>query len=122
MTKFIENVNTYLSQMRIKQTYISMITGIDAKKMSRILSGTQDVTSTDMEKIAKALGQKTEFFLKDSFCEPEFDGFAPDNVVFYAGEPTQKQEEFALELMELIENADQILGARNRYLMPNGEW
>ena len=52
MTKFIENVNSYLSQMKIKQTYISLKSGIDTKKLSRILTGTQDVSGADMEKIA----------------------------------------------------------------------
>lgn len=31
MAKFIENVNAYLSKMKIKQTYISLKTGIDKK-------------------------------------------------------------------------------------------
>ena len=62
MTKYIENVNTYLAQMKIKQTYISLKTGIATKKLSRILTGTQDVSGTDIEKIAKALGQKVEYF------------------------------------------------------------
>ena len=48
MTKYIENVNVYLSQMKIKQTYISLKTGIDGKKLSRILTGVQDINSTDM--------------------------------------------------------------------------
>lgn len=67
MTKYIENVNVYLSQMKIKQTYISLKTGIDGKKLSRILTGVQDINSTDMEKIASALGKKMDFFMKDSF-------------------------------------------------------
>ena len=29
MTKFVSNVNAYLSEMKIKQTYLSMISGID---------------------------------------------------------------------------------------------
>ncbi len=33
MEKFIDNVNAYLSQMKIKQTYISMKTGIDTKSL-----------------------------------------------------------------------------------------
>lgn len=50
MTKYIENLNLYLDARKIKQTYLSMKTGIDAKKMSRILNGVQDITGTDMEK------------------------------------------------------------------------
>ena len=44
MTKYIKNVNAYLSQMKIKQTYISLKTGINQKKLSRILTGAQDIT------------------------------------------------------------------------------
>ena len=62
MSKYIDNVNTYLSQMKIKQTFISLKTGIETSKLSRILTGNQEVTIVDMEKIAKSLGQKVEFF------------------------------------------------------------
>ena len=41
MTKFISNVNKYLSEMKIKQSYLSMVTGIDKNKMSRLLTGSQ---------------------------------------------------------------------------------
>ena len=57
MTKFISNVNKYLSEMKIKQTYLSMITGIDKNKMSRLLTGSQEESGTDMEKIARGLGK-----------------------------------------------------------------
>ena len=50
MTKFISNVNKYLSEMKIKQSYLSMITGIDKNKMSRLLTGSQEESGTDMEK------------------------------------------------------------------------
>lgn len=67
MTKYIENLNLYLDARKIKQTYLSMKTGIDAKKMSRILNGVQDITGTDMEKISAALGENTEYFLRIRF-------------------------------------------------------
>ena len=54
MTKFIKNVNVYLSEMKIKQTYLSMITGIDKNKLSRLLNGIQEESGSDMEKIAAA--------------------------------------------------------------------
>ena len=67
MTKYIENLNLYLDARKIKQNYLSMKTGIDAKKMSRILNGVQDITATDMDKIAEALGENTEYFLQETF-------------------------------------------------------
>ena len=116
MTKFIENINTYLSQMKIKQTYISLKTGIDTKKLSRILTGAQDISATDMEKIAKALGQKTEYFLNDSFTVPQINTSIPEKILFYAGNPTAKQDEIAEKLEKLMENMDEVLSAKSRFL------
>ena len=116
MTKYIKNVNTYLSKMKIKQTYISLKTGIDTKKLSRILTGIQDVSATDMEKIAKALGQKVEYFLSDSFCVPQMNDYMSDKIAFYVGNPTAKQDEIAKKLEKLMENIDEILSAKNRFI------
>lgn len=116
MTKYIENVNTYLSQMKIKQTYISLKTGIDTKKLSRILTGAQDVSATDMEKIANALGQKLEYFLSDTFSVPQINEFIPEKIAFYAGSPTAKQDEIAKKLEKLMGNIDEVMSAKYRFL------
>ena len=116
MSKYIENVNTYLSQMKIKQTFVSFKSGIETSKLSRILTGTQDVTSGDMEKIAKSLGQKVEYFLSDNFILPNAVNSAATEVVFYVGEPSKEQEVFAMKLIDLIENIDEVLGAKNRFM------
>ena len=102
--------------MKIKQTYISLKSGIDTKKLSRILTGAQDINSTDMEKIANALGQKTEFFLSDTFCIPPIREFMPEKIAFYAGEPTERQEKIAEKLVKLLENIDEVLSAKQRFL------
>lgn len=117
MIKYIENVNTYLSQMKIKQTFISLKSGIDAKKLSRILTGAQDINGTDMEKIANALGQKVEFFLSDDFVISQIQDFSSTQVAFYAGKPSKEQEQYAMQLIELIQNADEVLSAKGRFLM-----
>ncbi len=116
MAKYIENVNIYLSQMKIKQAYISLKTGIDKKKLSRILTGVQDINSNDMEKIANALGQKAEYFLSDTFRVPQVNGFAPEKIAFYAGNPTKQQDQIAEKLERLMENIDEVLSARYRFL------
>lgn len=121
LTKYIENVNAYLSQMKVKQMYLSRKTGIEKNKLSRILNGLQEISGTDMEKIAGALGQKTEYFLSEKFQLPKEVLCAEPEVVFYAGEPSKEQVEFAKQLIELIENADVILGAEGRYKMSVGE-
>jgi transcriptional regulator with XRE-family HTH domain len=116
MTKYIDNVNAYMSQMKIKQTYVSLKTGIDTKKLSRILTGTQDISATDMEKIANALGRKIEFFLNDSFSVPQIIDFETEKISFYAGEPTEKQEKIANKLLQLMENMDEVMSAKSRFL------
>ena len=116
MTAYVENVNAYLSEMKIKQTYISLKTGIDTKKLSRILTGAQDVNATDMEKIANALGKKLEFFLSEDFCVPQRSEFAPEKIAFYAGNPTVQQDEIAVKLEKLMENIDEIMSAEYRFL------
>lgn len=116
MATFIQNVNTYMTQMKIKQTYVSLKTGIDIKKLSRILTGTQDVCSLDMDKIATALGKKMEFFLDDAFQTYTVADYSTDSILFYAGEPTEKQEMIAEKLVELVKNMDEIMSAKNRFI------
>ena len=115
MTKFINNVNTYLSEMKIKQAYLSMITGIDKNKMSRLLTGVQEESGTDMEKIARGLGKSIEFFLTDTINVPKVGAASTNKIAFYAGEPSEKQERIAKQLMELMENIDEVLSAKSRY-------
>lgn len=115
MTKFVSNLNTYLSEMKIKQTYLSLITGIDKNKLSRLLTGSQDESGTDMEQIAQALGKNIEFFLADSFTIPKENSFAVNKIEFYAGEPSDKQAEIASLLMELMENIDEVISAKSRF-------
>ena len=115
MTKFINNLNKYLSEMKIKQTYLSMITGIEKNKLSRLLTGSQDESGTDMEKIAQALGKDVEFFLKDSVVVPHISGYAANKIAFYAGEPSKKQEQVANQLMDLMENIDEVISAESRF-------
>ena len=115
MTKFISNVNKYLSEMKIKQTYLSMITGIDKNKMQRLLTGTQDESGTDMEKIAGGLGKNVEFFLSETMIIPQVDTSAINKIAFYAGEPSGKQEQIANQLMELMANIDEVMSAKSRF-------
>lgn len=112
MTRYIKNVNMYLAQMKIKQTYISMKTDMDTKKISRILTGAQEASVSDMEKIASALGRRPEFFFSDAFAVPEITDSPQEKILFYAGEPTEKQEKIAGKLLKLMENVDEVMSAR----------
>ena len=75
-----------------------------------------------MEIIANALGQKIEFFLAESFSVPKKEFGPAGEIAFYAGEPKQEQEIFAKQLLELIENADEILSAKDYFMTVSGEW
>lgn len=124
MTVFIDNVNKYLSAMKMKQTYLSMVTGIDKNKISRLLTGAQEESGSDMEKIAKGLGKRVEFFLQDSIFVPQVENCAGNKIAFYAGTPSEKQEEIAKCLMELMENIDEVLSAKCRFknMAEDAEW
>lgn len=121
MTRFISNVNKYLSEMKIKQVYLSMVTGIDKNKISRLLTGSQEESGTDMEKIARGLGKSVEFFLSDTMNIPRIEAYTVNKVAFYAGEPTKKQEKIANQLMELMENIDVVMSAKSRFENIAGE-
>ena len=121
MTKFMKNVNNYLSEMKIKHTYLSMVTGIEKNKLSRLLNGIQEESGIDMEKIAEALGKKIDFFLSETCAASEISGFSHNKITFYAGEPTEKQEKIVNELMELMENIDEVLSAKSRFVHMTGE-
>ena len=116
MTKFISNVNEYLTEMKIKQTYLSMVTGIEKNKMSRLLTGAQEESGTDMEKIAHGLGKSVAFFLEENFSVPQVESVMFNRIAFYAGNPSHQQEEMAKQLMELMENIDEVLSAKSRFV------
>ena len=115
MTKYIENVNQYITGLKIKQTYVSMKADIDTKKLSRILTGKQDITGTDMEKIAEALGKDVAFFIREPFIVPSEVENPSEKIAFYAGEPTEKQQKIADRLLDLMENIDEVLSAKGRF-------
>ena len=68
-----------------------------------------------MEIIAGALGKNVEFFLSDSFTVPQISKFSMKKIAFYAGEPSEKQEKIAGQLMELMENIDEVISAKSRF-------
>jgi len=116
MSRFIDNVNEYLAAKKIKKTYISLKSGIEMNKLSRILNAVQEATLSDMEKIAYALGEKVEFFLGDNISISNSKAIESLDVAFYAGEPRNEQKEFALKLIDFLENVDAVLGVEKRLL------
>ena len=116
MTKFMSNMNKYLSVMKINQTYLSTLTGIDKNQLFHLLTGIQEENGTDMEKLSEALGKNPEFFLSDPFNIPNLSDFSSNRLVLYTGKLSKKQEKMATELMELMENVDEVLSAKSRLM------
>ena len=102
MSLFVSNFNNYLTTMKIKQNYIANKSGIDEKKLSRILNGHQ--------------AQPVHFFLCDNFSSINNKIPQIPRISFYAGNPTKKQTDFANKLLDMMENIDEILSAKSRFL------
>ena len=111
MSKYIKNMNAYLSDQRIRQKFLSARTGMSEDKISKLLNGRQKVTMDEMELLAEALGKDISFFAEER-CEKENDSLPILNYAFYAGEPGPDQVKCALKLVEFLENVDEILSSK----------
>lgn len=101
MSKFIENVKSYLDIRNIRQTYVSIMTGWDKSRVSKVLSGTIDLKESEAEFLAKALGHDMSYFLTDSieqFKELEKNG----QLAFYAGTLEDEDKKTADKLVEMF--------------------
>lgn len=116
MTSYIENVNKYMKARKIKQSYVCMQSGMDAKKLSRILTGAQDVVYADMEVISSALGKNVEYFIGESLAEEEMKYEYDGKVYFHTGNPTKRQKELADMVINLFKCMDEVLGAEKRFM------
>ena len=116
MSTFVSNFNEFLTTMQIKRNYISRKSGIEENKLSRILTGKQPASEPDMEVLSKAAGKSMQYFLNQNFNLNA--GYSPSSgrIAFYAGSPTEKQAEIVGNLLELMENVDVILSARDSFL------
>ena len=121
MTNFMKNVNNYLSEMKIKQTYLSMTTGIEKNKLFQLLSGILEESETDKKKIVAAFGKTVDFFENDTCDVPEITGFFHNKIVFCTGKPTEKQEKIVSQLIEFMENVDEVMDTKKRFNRMIGE-
>lgn len=82
-----------------------MKTGIDAKEISAILKGEQDITVTEMDKIVEASGKNTEYFLQEPF------GFL-EEINFCSAKSIKGQEKVVNTLVKLLENMNEVISAK----------
>lgn len=113
MSKFIENLNAYMNEKRLKQSFLGMVTGMDKTKVSRILTGKQGITETEMQTIAEGLGKSITYFLQDSLAFHE-EKKVENTLAFSMGEPDAEVEELATVAFDLLEHFDSILGLENK--------
>lgn len=109
MNIFIRNVNQFLDERNIKQNYISMLTGWDKSKVSRILNGGKDITYSEMETLAEALGQDIEFFMGNTE-DMRVKNTTREQIACFAGQLEDDDLETAHLLVELFQFYDALTG------------
>jgi hypothetical protein len=108
MNKFIENLNAYLSGKRIKNSYISLITGWDKSKVSRILNGEVEIKMADAEELASMLGKDIAFFLGDKAAILE-EISSSEQFAFCAGHLEKEDKIIAERLLEMFRYYDALV-------------
>lgn len=101
MSKFIENVKEYLDVRNIRQTYVSLMTGWNKSKVSKILNGTVELKESEAELLAKALGHDVTFFIDgtvEEYREIEENG----QLAFFAGKIQDDDKRIADKLVEMF--------------------
>lgn len=107
MNTYIDNVNEYLKGKGIKNSYVSLVTGWDKSKVSRILTGEVDIRLDDADQLAKALGKRMEFFLQAK-GDIHKDINSSQQFAFYAGHLEQSDKQVAKHLLELFRFYDSL--------------
>lgn len=109
MSNFTKNVNEFITNKKIKQSYLALKTGMNTNKISRILNQTQNATEKDMEEISNALGYPIDFFLSPNF-KVEDSETDYQQVAFYSGDVKSINYEVVKNCISLLENIHSILG------------
>jgi len=101
MSRFIKNVRAYLDARSIRQTYVSLVTGWDKSRVSKVLSGTIELKESEAEFLAEVLGHDMSYFLSDSterFMEFGTNG----QMAFFAGTLKDEDKKTADKLVEMF--------------------
>ena len=101
MSKFIENVKNYLDVRNIRQTYVSLMTGWDKSRVSKVLNGTIELKESEAEFLAKALGHDMTYFLVGS-AEKYKEIENNEKLAFFAGTLEEEDKKIADKLVEMF--------------------
>ncbi len=121
MSRFTENVNAYLSAKKIKNSFLSLKTGFDASKLSRILNDRQAITESEMSIISNALGHDYVYFLQEHFAVPPENNYMGQVALCYAGNPSKQQAITVDALIQFAENIDNVLSAKAAFYEAIGD-
>lgn len=91
MSKLVSNYNQFLTTMQIKQNYISRKSGIEENKLSRILTGKQPASETDLEALSTAAGKTLQYFLSQNFSVKKNYQSSATRIVFFTLANPQKK-------------------------------
>lgn len=107
MSKFIEGIRNYLEVRKIKQNYISLVTGWNKGKVSKILSGSTKLSQVDAEHLAEALGHNVAYFMEES--DDKFQEQLGDSqMAFFAGTIGEDDKKAADKLVEMFRFYDSL--------------
>lgn len=108
MNIFIENLNEYLSEKKIKNAYISLMTGWDKSKVSRVLNGDVDIKMEDASTLATSLGKDISFFLGNIETIKK-EAAASESFAFYAGHLDKEDQKVAANLLDMFRYYDALV-------------
>lgn len=108
MSKFIESVRDYLNVRNIRQTYVSLMTGWDKSRVSKVLNGTIELKESEAEFLAKALGHDMTYFL-DSSIEDYREDEGNGQLAFFAGTLEEDDIKIADKLVEMFRFYDALV-------------
>jgi len=114
MTKFMKNLNEYLTHYNIKNSFVSKITGIEKNKLSRLLNNKQGILYEDMELIAKSLGKDISYFMQENLTLKSSGYEEATSIAFYMGAVDEDKKILANEVFDFLEHVDAILGIQKK--------
>ncbi len=108
MNTFIDNINIFLGERKIKQKYVSLVTGWTASKVSRVLSGNSGINDEDKVVLAEALGYDVGFFMRDA-KDMKLSLKVNGQFAFFAGNLSDDDKKVAESLVDMFRYYDSIV-------------
>lgn len=110
MTLFVENINQYLHDKKIKQSYVALKSGMTTQKLSRLLLGKQSATEEDINRISRALGYTSSFFLDENFKLPVLEYEERERFALYCGDMPNVDKRIVDDCIDFLESIHSVLG------------